>query len=142
MRLTILSSLISLALAVAAIPCDHDQAPLENGYERAEIQTTFEEIQITAGGNAGLYICDTVNFQGKCVHFVTPFGRCTTISSTFPPGRKGGVSAAGPDPGSWCTLYSQNDCHGNELQLHYPGYTDLKKVDFNERAASYNCAAE
>ncbi|KAF7593465.1 hypothetical protein BBP40_011471 [Aspergillus hancockii] len=111
MRLSILPAIISLALSVTALPCDqgqagdHDQITFGNELPRDEVYE-YKEVEVTPKANAGLYVCATKGFKGKCIHYVTPFGKCTTISHEFPPRQSGGVSAAGPDPGSWCTLYS------------------------------------
>ncbi|KAK4220586.1 hypothetical protein QBC38DRAFT_351778, partial [Podospora fimiseda] len=88
----------------------------------------------------GLYLCENSRFQGYCYHYQTPWGVCTTITDRFPSGVHG-VSAAGADPGNWCTLYSEEGCHGQEFQVYYPGYEDLSQTSWNDRAKSYNCAA-
>ena len=36
----------------------------------------------------------------------------------------------------------QSQCHGDELQIHYPGFDDLRGKGWNNKARSYNCAAE
>ncbi|KAK4034650.1 hypothetical protein C8A01DRAFT_38908 [Parachaetomium inaequale] len=88
----------------------------------------------------GLYLCENARFQGYCYHYTTPWGVCTTITDHFPSGDRG-VSAAGADWGNWCTLYSQENCRGEELQVYYPGYENLANTGWNDKARSYNCAA-
>ncbi|KAH7063066.1 hypothetical protein B0J12DRAFT_157464 [Macrophomina phaseolina] len=99
-----------------------------------------EEVVIKKTMNAGLYLCENAGFKGYCVHFTTPFGQCNTITDRFPPGDRG-VSAAGADTGNWCTLYSKENCHGEELQVYHPGYENLSPLGWNDRVRSYNCAA-
>lgn len=36
----------------------------------------------------------------------------------------------------------QTHCHGDELQIHYPGVDDLSKKNWSNKVRSYNCAAE
>ncbi|KAK3989604.1 hypothetical protein QBC44DRAFT_369896 [Cladorrhinum sp. PSN332] len=88
----------------------------------------------------GIYLCENARFQGYCRHFTTAWGVCTTITPWFPSGDRG-VSAAGADWGNWCTLYSQENCRGEELQVYYPGYENLAATSWNDKARSYNCAA-
>jgi hypothetical protein len=40
------------------------------------------------------------------------------------------ISSAGPDNGTFCTLYSDYDCHGLALPFTNPGVIELKR---------YNC---
>ncbi|KAH6851272.1 hypothetical protein B0I37DRAFT_373666 [Chaetomium sp. MPI-CAGE-AT-0009] len=87
----------------------------------------------------GIYLCSDARFQGNCYHYTTPWGVCTTITDRFPSGFPG-VSAAGADWGNWCTLYSQPNCRGEELQVYHPGYENLELTGWNDKAKSYNCA--
>ncbi|KAK4183325.1 hypothetical protein QBC35DRAFT_508224 [Podospora australis] len=96
---------------------------------------------LTKRASPGIYLCENARFRGYCHHFTNPWGVCTTITDWFPSGDRG-VSAAGADWGNWCTLYSQPGCRGQELQVYNPGYEDLSAVaGWNDKAASYNCAA-
>ncbi|KAL8661804.1 MAG: hypothetical protein Q9168_008349 [Polycauliona sp. 1 TL-2023] len=52
--------------------------------------------------NSGIYMCVDGGFQGYCRYFSNPFGQCTNLDGDL--AHK--VSAAGPDKGSWCTLYA------------------------------------
>ncbi|KAF4218921.1 hypothetical protein CNMCM8980_008293 [Aspergillus fumigatiaffinis] len=126
----------SLAVSIAARPVI-DQIVVGSQYTVEVVPVKDEKVK--AMGKAGLYLCSEVGFRGTCIHYTTPWGECTNIWQTFPPGRREGVSAAGADPGNWCTL--QVNCRGRELQIYYPGYKDLREVSFNDKAASYNCAA-
>ncbi|KAL4940398.1 hypothetical protein BDV06DRAFT_196716 [Aspergillus oleicola] len=94
-----------------------------------------------ANANSGIYLCEHIRFSGHCIHYTNPFGQCTTIVDQFPPGDHS-VSSAGADLGNWCTLYSEENCHGQELQVHYPGFEDLTYLGWNDKVRSYNCAAE
>ncbi|KAK9860671.1 hypothetical protein MYU51_005821 [Penicillium brevicompactum] len=131
-------TLLSLVLSVAALPCD--QAILTNSPDTSQTKTS-EHVFINPTANGGLYLCENAGFRGYCVHYTEPFGRCTTINNQFPSGDRG-VSAAGADRGSWCTLYTEENCHGQELQVHYPGYENLSPLGWNDRVRSFNCAAE
>ncbi|KAK4458102.1 hypothetical protein QBC42DRAFT_277443 [Cladorrhinum samala] len=98
------------------------------------------EPELVKRASPGLYLCENARFQGYCYHFTTPWGVCTTITSWFPSGDRG-VSSAGADWGNWCTLYSQEGCRGEELQVYNPGYENLAATSWNDKARSYNCAA-
>ncbi|EEQ33835.1 hypothetical protein McanMca71_003819 [Microsporum canis] len=129
------AALLSLSIPTYAAP--YDQKVInkpDNGDPRI-----FPE-----GSHGGLYLCSGAGFVGHCEYYTTAFGNCITITDQFPPGNGGvnGVNAAGSDRGSWCTLYAQSGCQGSELQIHYPGYDDLRKVNWRAKARSYNCAAE
>ncbi|KAK4197998.1 hypothetical protein QBC40DRAFT_267161 [Triangularia verruculosa] len=87
----------------------------------------------------GIYLCENPRFQGYCHHFTTPWGECTNIAAWFPPGERG-VSSVGADWGNWCTLYSEESCHGEELQVYNPGYENLEPMSWNDKPRSYNCA--
>ena len=36
----------------------------------------------------------------------------------------------------------QENCHGQELQVHFPGYENLVPLGWNDKVRSFNCAAE
>ncbi|OJK02162.1 hypothetical protein ASPACDRAFT_40980 [Aspergillus aculeatus ATCC 16872] len=134
-----------LAHSAISLPCHEQQAdqtileaPIPTTTTRV---TTSEHVFFNTNANSGLYLCENALFRGYCVHYASPFGQCTTITDQFPPGDRG-VSAAGSDRGSWCTLYSESGCHGQELQIHFPGYENLAYLGWNDRAKSFNCAAE
>jgi hypothetical protein len=110
----------SLAVSIAARPVI-DQIVVGSQYTVEVVPVKDEKVK--AMGKAGLYLCSEVGFRGTCIHYTTPWGglpqpvRCigerngltcshiANIWQTFPPGRREGVSAAGADPGNWCTLY-------------------------------------
>ncbi|KLJ11563.1 hypothetical protein EMPG_09665 [Blastomyces silverae] len=154
--------LLSLALSISAAPLE--QSILINPGNDGLRLRPMEEAMISTLSNAGIYLCDRAGFAGHCVHYATPFGQCSkllhsglskyqqsmslkslilnpqhtvTIIDQFPRGK--GVKSARSDRGSWCTLYSQPECHGDELQVHHPGYPDLRHQDWGDRAHSYNC---
>ncbi|KAG5299273.1 hypothetical protein I7I50_07400 [Histoplasma capsulatum G186AR] len=128
-----LAFLLSLTLSVSAAPLEQSiQVKFNNG-----VKTTEEGVISYHPSNAGLYLCDRAGFVGHCVHYATPFGQCVTIFDQFPHGK--GVKSASSDQGSRCTLYSQPECHGDELQVHHPGYPDLRHQDWGDRARSYSC---
>ncbi|PGH08010.1 hypothetical protein GX51_01450 [Blastomyces parvus] len=127
--------LVTLAVSISAAPLEQSILinPGNGGLR------PMEEAMISTLPNAGIYLCDRAGFAGHCVHYATPFGQCITIIDQFPRGK--GVKSASSDRGSWCTLYSQPECHGDELQVHHPGYPDLRHQDWGDRAHSYNCRA-
>ncbi|DAA75325.1 TPA_exp: hypothetical protein A8136_1722 [Trichophyton benhamiae CBS 112371] len=116
-----ITALLSIAITAYAAPYDQQILNKQgNGDPR-----------ITDGSHGGLYLCSGAGFVGHCEYYRTPFGSCVTITDQFPSGNGGvnGVNAAGSDKGSWCTLYAQSGCRGSELQIHYPGYDDLRKLN-------------
>ncbi|RAH86119.1 hypothetical protein BO86DRAFT_395563 [Aspergillus japonicus CBS 114.51] len=147
MHLLITTTTILLPLlfqSATSLPCHEpqaDQTILEAPIPTTTRVTTAEHVFFNTNANSGLYLCENALFRGYCVHYTSPFGQCTTITDQFPPGDRG-VSAAGSDRGSWCTLYSESGCHGQELQIHFPGYENLAYLGWNDRAKSFNCAAE
>ncbi|KAK2832007.1 hypothetical protein FQN49_006947 [Arthroderma sp. PD_2] len=130
-----IAALLCLAIPISAAPYDQ-QIIYKSG---SGGQRVFPE-----GSHGGLYLCSGAGFVGHCEYYRTAFGSCVTITDQFPSGHGGvnGVNAAGADRGSWCTLYAQSGCKGSELQVHYPGYDDLRKENWRSKTRSYNCAAE
>ncbi|KAF3480474.1 uncharacterized protein GIQ15_05821 [Arthroderma uncinatum] len=134
-----IAALLCLALPISAVPFDQQIITRPNdGSQR------IKNIMTPEASHGGLYLCSGAGFVGHCEYYRTAFGSCITITDQFPTGQGGvnGVNAAGADRGSWCTLYANSNCQGSELQVHYPGYDDLRKVQWRAKARSYNCAAE
>ncbi|KAJ4353129.1 hypothetical protein N0V85_009601 [Neurospora sp. IMI 360204] len=91
---------------------------------------------LTRSAQASFYVCTLENFAGNCQLYELPYDDCYTFDRPF----VRTVVSAGPDKTSWCTLYANPGCTGDELNLHYPGLTSLGA--WNNKAASFNCAAE
>ncbi|KAK3338595.1 hypothetical protein B0H65DRAFT_553053 [Neurospora tetraspora] len=84
---------------------------------------------LTRSAQASFYVCTQENFVGLCQEYSLPYNDCHDFESGF--FRK--VVSAGPDPKS-------GSCTGAELSLRYPGMLNLG--DWNNKAASFNCAAQ
>lgn len=67
-------------------------------------------------GLAGAYYtCTKPNFAGEC-SWTQPNTGCHIQ------GEPGGIKSLGPDPGTFCTLYSRDDCIGYLVQyVRFPG---------------------
>ncbi|KAK1910236.1 hypothetical protein P3342_006509 [Pyrenophora teres f. teres] len=63
------------------------------------------------------------------------------VSSCFnmPPTYYKHVSSAGPDNGTFCTLYSEPDCHGEALPFTYPGIKMLSRYGYDDKLSSVRC---
>lgn len=69
------SLLLSLALSISAAPCEQNVFANQNN----EVTVT-ETIVTPESSNGGLYLCDSAGFVGHCVHYTTPFGRCSELN--------------------------------------------------------------
>ncbi|KAK3398503.1 hypothetical protein B0T20DRAFT_392902 [Sordaria brevicollis] len=97
--------------------------------------TSLFGLFLARSAQASFYVCTQENFQGICQNFDLPYNECHTFESFFD--KK--VVSAGPDEGSWCTLYANPGCTGDELNLNFPGLNSLG--GWNNKAGSFNCAA-
>ncbi|MDI1489081.1 MAG: hypothetical protein OHK93_008359 [Ramalina farinacea] len=52
--------------------------------------------------NAGVYLCDDINFSGYCVHIVAPLYKCVPLGGDL----NDQVSSVGPDKGPYCFFFS------------------------------------
>ncbi|KAF1941978.1 hypothetical protein EJ02DRAFT_434342 [Clathrospora elynae] len=93
---------------------------------------------------AGVYVCEDINWGGKCEHKFSPLGSsdadCTLLAGT--------ESSIGPDIGFYCEFYTNAYCrklmnNGSDfLGIYYPGTADLRstaKGNMNDRFYSYIC---
>ncbi|KAL6703969.1 hypothetical protein ACN47E_008907 [Coniothyrium glycines] len=85
-----------------------------------------------------LYICTDSPFKGQCTNLWLPVSKCQNLDATY----AHQVSSAGPDEGTFCTLYSNNDCDGEKgltLPFTYPGIRKLSNYDFDNKLSSVRC---
>ena len=78
MKLSIVLSTVAAGIALAA--------PVSDIEKRAD---------------TAVYLCNDRGFKGYCVHIVSPSGTCVPLASDL----NDKVSAAGPDPGSFCYFF-------------------------------------
>ena len=57
----------------------------------------------------------------------------------IPPAFSNKVSSAGPDEGTFCTLYSEANCEGEALPFTYPGIRSLGRYGFDDEVESVRC---
>ncbi|KAF2845212.1 hypothetical protein T440DRAFT_280413 [Plenodomus tracheiphilus IPT5] len=82
-----------------------------------------------------LYLCKDASFQGECTNLHLEASNCQNIETSFVKQ----VSSAGPDNGTFCTLYSDFDCHGQALPFTYPGIRKLERYRFADLLSSVRC---
>ncbi|KAK0751451.1 hypothetical protein B0T18DRAFT_402524 [Schizothecium vesticola] len=86
-----------------------------------------------------LYICDSSNFQGRCQNLEAERNRCYTLFNNW----GDTVSSLGPDWGTTCTIWENNDCQGRSIGgIVSPGITNLDDAPwkFNDITSSYKCS--
>ncbi|KAJ7218813.1 hypothetical protein C8J57DRAFT_1537328 [Mycena rebaudengoi] len=88
----------------------------------------------------GVFICDELNWGGRCGYAVQPLDVCIQLGSdwTFQ------ISSFRPDDGATCYAYSKNSCSdaGSVWSFHYPGdATGGWGTDnpWDDRIASFKC---
>ncbi|KAF2034046.1 hypothetical protein EK21DRAFT_108461 [Setomelanomma holmii] len=86
----------------------------------------------TSNGVTHIYICTDASFSGSCANLHVPVSECVDI----PPEYAGKVSSAGPDLGTFCTLYSNKECHGDALPFTNPGIRELKRYGYDDEVQS------
>lgn len=80
------------------------------------------------------YVLDSIQLCGPSADAITGPDLDSALS--------GNVSAAGPDAGMTCFLYSGRGCTGGQSDpIVYPGYGDLNDplINFNNKAQSFRC---
>ncbi|KAF1830974.1 hypothetical protein BDW02DRAFT_76919 [Decorospora gaudefroyi] len=76
------------------------------------------------------YTCTGQNFAGQC-SWTQPNTECHIQGSP------GGIASLGPDPGSFCTLYTRSDCMGYVVKyVRFPGNAAVPKF------GSFECVKE
>lgn len=49
------------------------------------------------------------------------------------------ISSAGPDKGTFCTLYSERGCYGKALPFTWPGIKRLARYAYDDTVSSVRC---
>ncbi|KAH8717131.1 hypothetical protein GQ44DRAFT_730251 [Phaeosphaeriaceae sp. PMI808] len=90
---------------------------------------------------AGVHVCEHVNWGGKCEHFYHAVETCVQLD--------GKASSLGPDKGASCLFFVNHNCtregikEADFVRLDYPGSDNLGatyKGNFNDRIFSYSCS--
>ncbi|KAF1914771.1 hypothetical protein BDU57DRAFT_519953 [Ampelomyces quisqualis] len=82
-----------------------------------------------------LYVCTDASFAGKCSNLSLKPSVCYTLGPNY--ARK--VSSAGPDKGTFCTLYSEKGCRGKALPFTWPGIRRLGRYEYDDTTSSVRC---
>lgn len=82
-----------------------------------------------------LYLCKDASFGGECTNLHIEASTCQNVEASFVKQ----VSSAGPDNGTFCTLYSEFDCRGQALPFTYPGIRNLERYGFADLLSSVRC---
>jgi len=82
-----------------------------------------------------LYMCKDADFTNECTNLHLEISNCQNIQDSFAQQ----VSSAGPDNGTFCTLYSDFDCHGRALPFTFPGIRKLARYGFDKALSSVRC---
>ncbi|KAI4253278.1 MAG: hypothetical protein LQ352_003775 [Teloschistes flavicans] len=95
-----------------------------------------------------LYVCIDINFGGSCRNLDTTRQACSKldkltgsfVSDDFINGFDNTISSLGPDPGTNCEIWDGLGCRGDSISgIVYPGISDLRDYNFNDRTSSYLC---
>ena len=103
-----------------------------------------------------LYICTDASFASiaPCTKLWIQVSKCRSSPHPFPPHHhppysrppdpippafSNKVSSAGPDEGTFCTLYSEANCEGEALPFTYPGIRSLGRYGFDDEVESVRC---
>ncbi|KAK5657188.1 hypothetical protein OQA88_3246 [Cercophora sp. LCS_1] len=103
---------------------------------------TSEQPEIAARSNVAraithLFVCDSLNFNGRCENLETETGRCYNLFN----GWNDVISSLGPDRGTTCTIYEHFDCQGRSVGgIVNPGLFNLNEWNFNDITSSYRCS--
>jgi len=99
----------------------------------AEVEGTVHKRQSVTH----LFVCDSANFNGRCENLESNRGQCYNLLN----GWNDVISSLGPDQGTTCTLWENNDCTGRSLGgIVNPGINNLVDFSFNDIASSYRCS--
>ncbi|KAF1829477.1 hypothetical protein BDW02DRAFT_561033 [Decorospora gaudefroyi] len=82
-----------------------------------------------------LYICADASFRGNCTNLQLQVSSCLNMQPSY----MHQVSSAGPDEGTFCTLYSEPDCHGTALPFTFPGIRALGRYGYDDTLSSVRC---
>ncbi|KAL8665201.1 MAG: hypothetical protein Q9202_002423 [Teloschistes flavicans] len=83
-----------------------------------------------------LYVCIDINFGGSCRNLDTTRQACYDFINGF----DNSISSLGPDPGTNCEIWDGLGCRGDTISgIVYPGISDLRDYNFNDRTSSYLC---
>ncbi|KAF1844408.1 uncharacterized protein K460DRAFT_163728 [Cucurbitaria berberidis CBS 394.84] len=82
-----------------------------------------------------LYLCVDSSFKGQCTNMHLDTSTCHNLDQTW----NDKVSSAGPDKGTFCTLYSETECRGKALPFTYPGIRNLTRYKFDNVLSSVRC---
>ncbi|KAL8664007.1 MAG: hypothetical protein Q9202_003424 [Teloschistes flavicans] len=98
--------------------------------------------QLNERSLGGVYYCNNINYGAPCVKHTYPLAQCQDLSSTY----AGQVSSIGPDSGTSCEVYAMGGCiptygtpNNGHITINYPGYSDLRTVNFNDKIQSIIC---
>ncbi|KAH7071593.1 hypothetical protein FB567DRAFT_612186 [Paraphoma chrysanthemicola] len=89
----------------------------------------------SANPETHIYICANAPFAAPCTNLHVPVSECIDIPDDF----AGKISSAGPDEGTFCTLYSDKACHGDALPFTNPGIRELRRYGYEDVARSVRC---
>ncbi|KAF2865388.1 hypothetical protein BDV95DRAFT_258754 [Massariosphaeria phaeospora] len=90
---------------------------------------------------AGVYICQHINYQGSCEHKFSPVGSAPSSCAEL----DGTASSFGPDQGFRCRVFRNSFCSevdGGGLDIAYPGLGNLfdtPRGNWNDAVRSYFC---
>ncbi|KAH7389943.1 hypothetical protein BKA66DRAFT_526799 [Pyrenochaeta sp. MPI-SDFR-AT-0127] len=118
----LLATLLSLAACVFASPAPQSEV--------APAPAPANEGSITH-----LYLCNDASFQGACANLHLEISACHNVQDEY----KKQASSAGPDEGTFCTLYTYSDCRGRALPFTFPGIRNLKRYGFDDALISVRC---
>ncbi|CCT61156.1 hypothetical protein IAQ61_005026 [Plenodomus lingam] len=82
-----------------------------------------------------LYLCKDASFTGECTNLHLEASTCQNIEAAYVKQ----TSSAGPDDGTFCTLYSEFDCRGQALPFTFPGIRNLERYGFSDLTSSVRC---
>ncbi|KAK0725984.1 hypothetical protein B0H67DRAFT_144409 [Lasiosphaeris hirsuta] len=105
-------------------------------------QQSAEVSEVAARSNVAraithLFVCDSLNFQGRCENLETETNRCYNLFNNW----NDVISSLGPDQGTTCTIYENFDCQGRSVGgIVNPGLFNLNEWNFNDITSSYRCS--
>ncbi|KAJ4985760.1 hypothetical protein SVAN01_08756 [Stagonosporopsis vannaccii] len=88
-----------------------------------------------ANSKTHLYICTDKSWAGRCENIELSVGKCVDMEKAF----DNNVSSAGPDDGTFCTLYSEKGCRGKAIPFTNPGIANFDKYKFENELSSVRC---
>ncbi|KAH6644774.1 hypothetical protein C7974DRAFT_27610 [Boeremia exigua] len=88
-----------------------------------------------ADRKTNLYVCTEKAWAGTCKNVELTIGKCYNMGKAFDKN----VSSAGPDDGTFCTLYSEQGCRGKAIPFTNPGIGNFDKYQFDNELSSVRC---